>query len=326
MPGPHDLFNRPINYLRISVTDRCNLRCIYCMPQQGIALFPHGEILSYEEITRIVQAAAELGISKVRLTGGEPLVREGLPKLVAMIKAVPRIDDISLTTNGIYLEKFAQTLKEAGLKRVNVSLDSLDAEKFKSLTRGGDLSAVLRGIRTALEAGLTPVKVNMVVMGGVNDNEIEQFAHLTVTDGWHVRFIELMPFVTQDGVRGKFVPVSEARARLQKLGELEASAPITGNGPAKYYRFARASGTIGFISPVSDHFCFSCNRLRLTADGKLRLCLLSDDEIDLMHHMRGGADADALKQLIQDAIKNKPQKHQLVQDLVLQRPMTKLGG
>jgi len=326
MPGPHDLFNRPINYLRISVTDRCNLRCVYCMPPQGIALFPHGDILTYEEITGVVQAAAELGISKVRLTGGEPLVREGLPKLVAMIKAVPGIDDISLTTNGIYLERFAQSLKEAGLKRVNVSLDSLDAEKFKGLTRGGDLSTVLRGIKAAHEAGLVPVKVNVVVMGGINDDEIERFARLTVTDGWHVRFIELMPFVTEEGVRGKFVPISEVRARLRKLGELEASAPITGNGPAKYYRFAGAAGTIGFISPVSDHFCYSCNRLRLTADGKLRPCLLSDDEIDLRRHMRSSTTAEALKQLIQDAIKNKPQKHRLDQDLVLQRPMTKLGG
>ncbi|MEW6142256.1 MAG: GTP 3',8-cyclase MoaA [Chloroflexota bacterium] len=327
MPGPHDLFNRPINYLRISVTDRCNLRCVYCMPLQGIALFPHGDILTYEEITRIVQAAAELGISKVRLTGGEPLVREGLPKLVSMIKAVPGIDDISLTTNGIYLEKFARPLKGAGLKRVNVSLDSLDAEKFKGLTRGGDLNTALRGIKAANEVGLTPLKVNVVVMRSVNDDEIERFARLTVTDGWHVRFIELMPFVTEEGMRGKFIPISEVRARLQKLGELEASAaPITGNGPAKYYRFSGAAGTIGFISPVSDHFCFSCNRLRLTADGKLWPCLLNDNEIDLRRHMRSGADAETLKQLIQDAIKNKPQKHRLEQDLILQRPMTKLGG
>jgi len=326
MPGPHDLFNRPINYLRISVTDRCNLRCVYCMPPQGIALFPRGGLLSYEEITRIVRVAAELGISKIRLTGGEPLVREGLPKLVAMIKTVPGIDDISLTTNGVYLGELARSLKDAGLRRVNISLDSLDAEKYKNVTRGGNLGAVFRGIEAAQEVGLTPVKVNVVVMGGINDDEIERFARLTVTEGWHVRFIELMPFVGDEGVRGKFFPISEVRGRLGQLGELEAAASVAGNGPARYYRFVGASGTIGFISPVSDHFCFSCNRLRLTADGKLRPCLLSDDEIDLRRHLRSGADGETLKRVMREAIKSKPRKHRLDQDLVLQRPMTKLGG
>lgn len=326
MPGPHDLFNRPINYLRISVTDRCNLRCVYCMPPQGIRLFPRRDILSYEEIGVIVRAAAELGISKVRLTGGEPLVREGLAKLVAMIKAVPGIDDVSLTTNGVYLEGMAHPLKEAGLKRVNISLDSLDAEKFRKLTGGGDLNTVLRGIEAARLAGLTPVKINMVVMGGLNDDEIERFARLTVTEGWHIRFIELMPFVDYEGVRGRFVSIGEVRSRLSKLGELEAAVSITGNGPAKYYRFAGAAGTVGLIGPVSEHFCFSCNRLRLTADGKLRACLLSDDEIDLRQHLRSGIDVGALKKVMEEAVKSKPRRHQLEQSPVLVRPMTKLGG
>jgi cyclic pyranopterin phosphate synthase len=309
MTGLSDTFNRPINYLRISVTDRCNLRCIYCMPAEGINLLSHSDILTYEEITTIVRLAAELGINKLRLTGGEPLVRTRLPELVAMLAKIDTIDDISLTTNGVLLRNYASELKQAGLKRVNVSLDSLNQDKFERITRHRKLSDVLQGIEAAKACGLNPVKINMVVMRGVNDDEILDFAKLTITEGWHVRFIELMPFVTDNPPEGhstgrkadihhQFMSADEIKERLNSLGELASCLPIKGNGPAKYSRFPQASGTVGFITPVSQHFCFNCNRLRLTAEGKLRPCLLSDQEIDLRQPLRSGASAEELKQAI----------------------------
>lgn len=327
MPGPHDSYNRPINYLRVSVTDRCNLNCVYCSPPGGTALFARSEILSYEEIARVGVAAAALGISKIRLTGGEPLVRPQLARLVAMLAVIPGIDDVALTTNGLLLDRHAAELRAAGLRRVNVSLDSLDAEKFRRITRGGDLAATLRGIEAARRVGLSPVKVNVVVMGGVNDDEIEAFVKLTRDDAWHVRFIELMPFVADCRVTGWFVPVSEVMGAIARLGVLEPSEAVAGNGPAKYYRLRGAAGTIGFISPVSDHFCFSCNRLRLTADGKLRVCLLSDREVDLRPALRADGSAESLKEALREAIRLKPKQHELgQQQAALQRPMTKIGG
>ena len=312
MTGLSDSFQRPINYLRISVTDRCNLRCIYCMPAQGVDLVSHRYILTYEEIYTITRAAAELGITKVRITGGEPLVRLGLPDLVSMIKSIGTIDDISLTTNGIWLSRYAAALKEAGLGRVNVSLDTLKEDKFKSITRSQySLSDVLEGIGVAQSVGLTPVKLNMVVMGGINDDELEDFARKTVKEGWHVRFIELMPFEGVDTVASQFIPVSQMRKRLEVLGKLEPSTPEVGNGPAKYFRFPQATGTIGFITPVSEHFCFNCNRLRLTADGKLRPCLMSDDEIDLRGPLRLGISPEELKRLIETAANRKPLRHRI---------------
>jgi cyclic pyranopterin phosphate synthase len=336
--GISDTFNRPINYLRISVTDRCNLRCIYCMPAEGIDLLSHSDILTYEEITTIVRLASELGITKLRLTGGEPLVRIKLPELVAMLAKIDKIDDISLTTNGALLRKYARELREAGLKRVNVSLDSLNQDNFERITRYRKLSDVLQGIEAAKACGLNPVKINMVVMRGVNDDEILDFAKLTITDGWHVRFIELMPFVTDNPPEGhstgwkansqsQFMPADEIRERLNSLGELKPSLPIKGNGPAKYLRFSQASGTIGFITPVSEHFCFNCNRLRLTAEGKLRPCLLSDQEIDLRQPLRSGASAEKLKQIIAEAIQTKPKEHQLSQGRTSnKRLMSQVGG
>jgi len=306
MTGLSDPFNRPINYLRISVTDRCNLRCIYCLPPEGIRLLPYGEILNYEEIATVARLAAELGIKKVRLTGGEPLVRAKLSELVAMLAEIDTIDDISLTTNGVLLKQYAGELKRAGLKRVNVSLDSLNPDKFERITRHRKLSDVLQGIEAAKTCGLHPVKVNMVVMRGINDDEIVDFAKLTITEGWHLRFIELMPFAMDNppeghSPRGKtnvhpqFMSADAVKERLGRLGELEPSLPISGNGPAKYFRLPQANGTIGFITPVSQHFCFSCNRLRLTAEGKLRPCLLGDQEIDLRQPLRTGASPEELK-------------------------------
>ncbi len=323
MTGISDSFQRPINYLRISVTDRCNLRCVYCMPPGGIPLMPRSEILSYEEIHAVARAAAELGITKVRLTGGEPLARAQLTRLVRMLSRIEGIDDISLTTNGLLLRRYAASLKRAGLKRVNVSLDTLKRERFQRITRGDRLSDVLVGMETARRVGLDPVKVNMVVMRGINDDEVIDFARLTMDQCWHVRFIEPMPF----GTSFEFVPVSEIQKRLLPLGALEPYPFSQGNGPAKYFRFPGASGTIGFISPLSEHFCFDCNRLRLTADGQLHACLLSDGEVDLRQPLRQGASPEELSQLIRQAVVSKPERHRLGEGVSPQRrPMCQVGG
>jgi cyclic pyranopterin phosphate synthase len=325
MTGLSDSFQRPIDYLRISVTDRCNLRCTYCMPADGITLMRHADILSYEEICAVAGAAAGLGITKIRITGGEPLVRAGLPALVHMLARIDTIDDISLTTNGILLSRFATELKSAGLRRANISLDTLDAEKFKRICRDGNLDDVLKGIDAARTAGLVPVKINVVVMSGVNDDELLDFARKTLTEEWHIRFIEHMPFA-ENGAGKSFVSVAEMRQRLAELGELEPCS-FKGNGPAKYFRLPGAKGTIGFITPVSEHFCFHCNRLRLTADGKLRLCLLDEAEIDLRQALRRGVSTDELQRLIKAAVASKPLRHQLADGRVPQgRPFSQVGG
>ena len=338
MTGLSDSFNRPINYLRISVTDRCNFRCIYCLPDNGISLLPHSQILTYEEITAIARLAAELGITKLRLTGGEPLARSRLTELVSLLAEIDTIDDISMTTNGALLKYNAHELKQAGLHRVNISLDSLKQDKFEFITRRGKLNDVYQGIDAARAAGLDPVKINMVVMHGVNDDEIADFARLTITEGWHVRFIELMPFATDNppeghsrrartGLHPQFMSVHEIRKRIANLGELEPVSSIRGNGPARYFRLPHAKGTIGFITPISQHFCCNCNRLRLTTEGNLRPCLLSDEEIDLRQPLRDGTSQEQLKKLIQEAVWAKPQQHHLVQGLTpKKRLMAQVGG
>ena len=320
-----DSFGRGITYLRISVTDRCNLRCIYCMPPEGVPQMSHSEILSYEEIGTIVQAAAQLGVNKVRLTGGEPLVRAELPKLVGMLSQIEEIKDLSLTTNGTILKKYALELKQAGLSRVNISLDTLKADKFRHITHFGELKDVLEGIDAAKEAGFHPVKINTVVMRGVNDDEILDFARMTCQEGWHVRFIELMPF---KGVAA-FVPSTELRQHINLLGKLESSMPLAGNGPATYYRLAGAKGTIGFISPLTEtFFCSQCNRMRLTPDGRLRPCLLGENEIDLKTPLRNDAPMDKLKRLILKAVASKPEHHPLIGDnfRLVKRKMSQIGG
>jgi cyclic pyranopterin phosphate synthase len=327
-----DSFARPINYLRISVTDRCNLRCIYCMPAEGIPLLTHQDILTFEEIQRIVRVAAELGIYKVRLTGGEPLARAGLPHLVRMIAAIPQIDDISMTTNGHLLPSCADELAAAGLKRVNISLDSLRADRFRALTRVGALARAWEGVAAAERAGLTPVKINVVVIRGFNDDEVLDFAQLTLEQERHIRFIEVMPLGhnelwAEDG----FVSMQEVREIIEAaFGPLEPvgqTAPVVGNGPARYWRLADAPGTLGFITPVSDHFCASCNRLRLTADGRLRPCLLSDAEIDLRGPLRQGMDDTSLRELITQAVVGKPARHRLENgEHPVRREMSQIGG
>ena len=328
MTGILDSFGRSINYLRISVTDRCNLRCIYCMPLEGVPQMSHSELLSYEEIQTVVRAAAELGINRIRLTGGEPLVRAELPELVRMLSRIEGIEELSLTTNGVFLKKYALELKQAGLSRVNVSLDTLKADTFRYITRLGELQGVLEGIEAAKKAGFEPVKTNTVVMRGINDDEILDFAKMTYEDGWHVRFIELMPF---KGVV-EFVPSIELRQHISLLGKLEPCASITGNGPAMYYRLPGARGTIGFISPLTEtSFCSRCNRMRLTSDGKLRPCLLREDEIDLKLPLRSdeiGAPMKELKRLILKAVASKPEHHHLNEgvDRLVNRKMSQIGG
>jgi cyclic pyranopterin phosphate synthase len=327
MTGISDSFQRPINYLRISVTDRCNLRCIYCMPAEGVSLMSHNDILSYEEIYAVAKAAADLGINKVRLTGGEPLVRAELPELVRMLAGIDTIDDISLTTNGTMLEHHAAELKQAGLQRVNISLDTLKPDRFKSITRLGSLKDTLKGIDAAKIAGLNPVKINVVVMSGINDDELTDFAAKTTNEGWHVRFIELMPLNGDEPVTSKLVSVSDMRRRIESLGKLEPCLVSIGNGPAKYFRLPDATGTIGFITPVTEHFCYHCNRLRLTADGKLRPCLLSEEEIDLRETLRTGAPSAELKKLIEEAIARKPLSHHLAEGIAPRnRPFSQVGG
>lgn len=327
MTGFCDSFNRPINYLRISVTDRCNLRCVYCMPAEGIRLLAHDEILNFEELRIVTKAAAELGINRVRLTGGEPLVRAGLVNLVKMLADVKGIEDISLTTNGILLSQYAKELRSAGLKRVNISLDTLRPEKFKQITRIGKLKDTLLGIEAAHESGFNPIKINMVVIRGVNDDEVVDFARMTAQKGWHVRFIEFMPIGERQQERdARFMPISEITQRIKPLGALEPHV-LDGSGPAKYFRLPHATGTIGFISPVSEHFCFKCNRLRLTAEGKLRPCLLSDEEIDLRAPLRRGGTINEIKGLIEQAIAAKPEGHRLESGASARnRTMSQIGG
>jgi cyclic pyranopterin phosphate synthase len=303
------------------------------MPEEGVAWRPHREILRYEEIETIVRVAADLGITKVRLTGGEPLVRLGLVDLVQKISRIDGVDDLAITTNGVLLACYAKDLAEAGLHRVNISLDTLDPERFRRITRRGNLSDVLDGIEAAREAGLSPVKINTVVIRDLNDDETVNLAAKTFEAAWwNIRFIELMPIgnghLVNETWEDKVVTAREIREKIEStLGELNPVRIKTGNGPARYYRLPGAAGTIGFITPVSEHFCYRCNRLRLTADGQLRPCLLSDGEIDLRTPLREGADADAIRRLLMRGINCKPMRHHLDEHLQPQnRTMSEIGG
>ncbi len=326
MSGISDSFQRPISYLRVSVTDRCNLRCVYCMPPAGIPLMAHPDILRYEEMLKVVRVAVEMGIDRVRLSGGEPLARAGLVDFVRMVAGVPGIQDLSLTTNGVLLKERAAALREAGLARVNISLDSLRRERFRQITGHDRLSDVLAGIEESVRVGFSPIKINVVAMRGINDDELLDFARMTA-DGWNVRFIELMPMLGKGAPQPEFLPAAEMRGIISSAGRLEPAQPLEGNGPASYYRLPGARGTIGFISPVSDHFCFRCNRLRLTADGKLLPCLLAGGEIDLRSALRAGASSEEIRGLILEAVAAKPQGHRVCQGEVGQkRLMAQVGG
>ncbi len=316
-----DAFGRDITYLRIAITDRCNLRCIYCMPEEGVEFKPHSDILSYEEIERVVRAAVPLGISKIRVTGGEPLVRKGVAGFIGRLKRIPGIAEVALTTNGILLPRLGPALKEAGLDRVNISLDSLKPERYAEITRGGDLSKVLQGIDLALELGFKPVKLNVVVVRGFNDDEVLDFVELAKNKEVHVRFIEFMSIGASRTWKNRgYVNSSELLGKLTLQDELLTAMPeeevsVVGNGPAKYYKIKDGLGTIGFISPVSNHFCADCNRMRLTADGKLRPCLLSDRYVDIKTALRSGADHKGLQDLFRRAVFNKPQEKEIDQNM-----------
>ena len=326
-----DSHNRKINYLRISITDRCNLRCRYCMPQEGVSQFGHAEVLRFEEICRIASIAARRGISKIRITGGEPLVRKDTVQLVAQLARLGGIQDLSMTTNGILLDKFAADLRQAGLQRVNISMDSLNPDKYRQITRGGDLSEVWAGVAAARKAGLSPIKINIVAISGFNDDEILDFARLTIREDLQVRFIEFMPIGESSEWRpDQSLPASEVKRRIEELAPLLPfeNGRNSSDGPARLFKMPGAAGTIGIISPVSDHFCTSCNRLRLTADGKLKTCLFSDEETDLKSLIRSGASDEILQKILNQAISQKPLRHGTIIAGMkrCQRPMVKIGG
>lgn len=307
-----DRFGRGIEYLRISVTDRCNFRCVYCMPEEGLQWLPKQEILSYEEIAEVVTQLAPLGLRRLRVTGGEPTIRPDLERLIAMLRAVPEIEDISLSTNGVRLAALAPTLRAAGLDRVNISADSLRPDRIAAIARRRLEFQPIAAAAAAQQAGLAPIKLNVVVLRGINDDEILDFARLTLAHPWHVRFIELMPVgdmraLTWDHV----VPSGEILDRISVLGALTAEqGPARGNGPAAYHRFAGAPGSIGVITPMTHTYCASCNRVRLTADGRLRTCLFGDHEVGLREPLRAGL---PLGPLFREALAGKPEAHDLLQ-------------
>jgi GTP 3',8-cyclase len=310
--GLTDGFNRPITYLRVSVTDKCNLRCVYCMPEKGLPWLRRDEILSYEEIAAIVRAAASVGVRSVRLTGGEPLVRRDLWRLVRAIASVEGIEDVALSTNGLLLEEQLDDLAAAGLGRLNVSLDTLRPPRFEAIARRPGLDAVLRGIDAAIARGLEPVKLNCVVMRGCNDDEIADFAELTRERAVFVRFIELMPVhENRDLARDGYVSSDEILARIAAIGRLDPVSGPSGNGPARYFAFTGARGAVGVISPLSHDYCERCNRVRLTADGRLRLCLFGDHALDLRTPLRSGSSEQQLAALLRSAMLIKPERHHL---------------
>lgn len=331
-----DSHGRTIDYLRISLTDRCNFRCIYCMPEEGVVQLPHEDILRIEEIERAVRVAAGMGIKSVRLTGGEPLVRKGIVDLIGVVANIPGIENVSMTTNGVLLPKMAADLKKAGLSRVNISLDTLDPAQFKYITRCGELQQTLNGIDAALETGFNPVKINAVAVRSLNQDYLA-FAQLSVAQPLHVRFIEYMPVGESSGSHGggwgqedvvpseELLAIINERARAAGLDELVPAGddkPL-GWGPARYFEFPGALGTVGFISPLSRHFCSECNRLRLTADGKLRPCLFSDDEYELRSALRSGND-EAVRAVFAEALGAKPDEHH--DKVGTERGMSQIGG
>ena len=328
-----DKFDRKIDYLRISITDRCNLRCIYCMPPEGVPTIGHDQILTYEEIIEIARMACRLGITKIRLSGGEPLVRRKVVSLIRELNRLEGLKDLSLTTNGVLLAEYLPALVDAGLRRVNVSLDTMRPDRFREITRFPLLDRVLTGLDSALAAGLDPVKINVVVIRGLNDDEVTDFARLALEAPFRVRFIEFMPVGSGPGWGPeKVVSSAEIRARIEEeFGRLLPVLGRTESGPAKGFRLARGRGELGFISPVSRHFCGTCNRVRLTADGGLRPCLFSDEEVDLRAILRNGQPKGhhgELTSLMHRTIRNKPERHTLGGHSfkICERGMSAIGG
>lgn len=326
-PVIYDSYGRRIDYLRVSITDRCNLRCRYCMPLEGIVYKAHKAIIRYEEIIRIVQVGVELGIRKIRITGGEPLVRRGVIDFVRQLNRVKGIVDISMTTNGTFLPKFGRALRDAGLKRINISLDTLKRERYVEITRRERFDEAIKGIKTALKVGFDPVKINVVIMKGINDDEVLDFVRLTRELPLHIRFIEFMPLGKLGLLQSeRYMPLNEIKARIKEKEEI-LPATLRGNGPAEYYKIPYAQGTIGFIAPISHNFCADCNRMRLTADGKLRPCLASDLEVD-MHDDKGEIrNMEDIRERFKKAIRIKPISHNFVgKDYLSKRSMFQIGG
>ena len=307
-----DQFGRRIEYLRVSVTDKCNLRCVYCMPLEGLSWLKREDLLSYEEIDRIVRTLAGMGLRRVRITGGEPLVRRDLPDLVRMLAAVPEIEDLSLSTNAVLLADQAEALRSAGIQRLNVSLDSLRPERVDAIARRpGSYPKIMEGLEAAERVGFAPIKINVVLIRGQNDDEIEDFAAITRERPWHVRFIEMMPTgANLDLSANQFVSCTEALRRVGAIESLEPVAGPFGNGPARYHRFPGAPGTVGVITPMSHNYCDRCNRMRLTADGQLRPCLFGEIQTNLRDPLRAG---EPLEPLVAETLAIKPERHYLIQ-------------
>ncbi len=328
-----DRFGRKHTYLRISVTDRCNLRCLYCMPEEGVQFMDQDRLLTYPQIVEVAESAVKLGIRKFRITGGEPLVRQGLDELIAGLSVLPGVEDISLTTNGLLLKQQARKLKEAGLKRVNISLDTMDDVRFKFIARRGELNRVWEGIEAAAEAGLGPIKLNCVLLKGVNEDEIGRFLKLSMERPIHVRFIEYMPIGHDDaGWRSRYLPLSAVIEEAARLGfSLQREEGPQGSGPSENWRIAGGVGTFGLIHPVSDHFCQSCNRLRLTADGHLKPCLYWMDELSVKPAL---GSLEAMESLFLKAMDVKPENHEMAAVLAgtslnhapTERRMSQIGG
>ncbi|MGD9475739.1 MAG: GTP 3',8-cyclase MoaA [Eubacteriaceae bacterium] len=317
-----DHYGRRINYMRISVTDLCNLRCVYCMPEEGVQKHLHKKNMSFEEIISLIKAGTQLGIDKIRLTGGEPLVRNGIVELVKAIGQIDGINDLTMTTNGILLPKYAKDLKNAGLNRVNISLDTFDEKKYHQITRWGNLDNVMAGIEAAMAVGMNPIKINTVLIKGFNDDEIEKFVNFTIENPVDVRFIELMPLgESSNYAQNKYLSNAEV---LKQIPELMAVLEPEKTGPAEYYQVPGAKGRVGLINPISKHFCSECNRIRVTTDGKIKPCLHSDFEIDILKLREEGL---TYLQILEKAIGAKPERH-LLEDNEKQmvRNMNEIGG
>ncbi len=308
-----DSFGRKIDYLRISITDHCNLKCYYCTPFSGRSHLARSEILTYEEILNVTRAAAASGITKVRITGGEPLVRKGVIEFCRMLSEIDGLKCLALTTNGIYLEEMAESLFKAGISRINISLDTLQPDRFQKITGYNWLPRVLAGIKRAEQVGMQPIKINTVVMRGINDDEIEDLARLTLHKPYHVRFIELMP--TDSSAYGDYeslyMPIEEIIKNIRQMDRVKIEPATDSYGPARLCKLPGAVGKVGFIAPISWHFCGSCNRLRLTADGKFKTCLFSQEEIDIKTPLRGGANQNDIIDIIRRAVVEKPRRHHL---------------
>lgn len=321
-----DKYGRNIDYLRISITDKCNLRCMYCMLPQGISSTSYDSILKYEEILKIVEVGIELGINKVRITGGEPLLRKGVIELIKELGRLPEIKDISMTTNGVLLPKYAFALKNAGLSRVNISLDSLNSDTYKRITGRDEFANAIEGIKAAFEADLKPIKINVVVMKDINDNELKDFVNLTKEKDLHVRFVEYMPIGdVRSFVANYYISLNELKTEI--IHEMDmVPANIKSCGPSNNYKAAGMKGTIGFITPISNNFCSECNRIRLSADGFLRPCLANDIEVDL-HDKNGKIRKEVVREKFKEALKLKPKSHNFYKkNFLSQKNMFQIGG